>query len=365
MKKAKGILLTVLFVFCAVSLAAEDVTLESDVLKLVLHEQNGSFTLYRKQPNGKLIAMNEVSDNSSSTFFVLKSGNRYRTLRRSYDLVNSAVLNEDGSASLVWENNLEFRAEAKFTLVSSAKGKPADTVRADLIVQNLSDTDTTYAFKAVIDTVLGERSRIHFTTARGTAIRSEKSWNSMVQDKWLSSSNGTETVSFVFAGSAATAPELVLAASRDQLLSDTWKPVVNEERSLTSLQSPNNSAFGIWYRETKLKMFETSHAVFFMTTASDGEVPPNSVLLGIESEKETELLSESAVKSASQIVDEAAAASEKEPEDQKEPEKTIDYAYIQHLLNYIEVLEQSENPDPEEIARLSAEIDAVILELTK
>lgn len=365
MKKATRFLFVLLFALCAASLAAEDVVLESAAVKLVLHEQNGSFSLYRKTGSkGKLVALNEVSDNSSSTFFSLKTDGRYRPLRRSYNMTISAVKNDDGTASLKWVTDLAFEAEARFSLLSSDGKKPADTVRVDFTVQNLAEKEGVYSVKAVIDTVLGERSRIHFTTAKGTAIRSEKSWTSMVQDKWLSSSNGTETVSFLLAGSAATAPDMVLVASRDNLLSDTWKPVVNEDRGLTSIQSPNNSAIGIWYRDTKLKLFEEATYTFFMTTAGDGGIAPNAAFIGIETEEKPAGIPESTVQSASQIVDTAAASSYEvvTPEAGK---KDVDYAYIQQLLDYIDVLEQSENPDPEEIEKLSAELDAVILELTK
>lgn len=364
MKKAVRFLFVLLFALCSASLAAEDLQLESDILKLVLHEQNGSFSLYRK--NGKkdrFQAFNETTDNSSSTFFAVKAGNSFVPLRRSYDTAVNSVKNEDGSASLVWTVGDTVQVEIRFTLVVTEEGKPADTVRVDMMVMNLSEQEAEFAMKAVVDTVLGETSRIHFTTASGTAIRNEKGWTSMAQDKWISSSDGSGTVSFVLAGSAATAPEYVLAASREQLLSDAWKPVVNEGRTFSTIRTPNNSALGIWYKPSKLKLYETSCSTFFMTTAANGDIPPNSVLLGIETEETAGGLSESTVASASQIVDTVVESETYGISSARKSE--IDYVYVQKLLDRINEIEESDNPDPEEIARLNAEIDALILELTK
>ncbi len=366
MKKFIRLAAVFIFILSATSLFAEDITLESEVLKLVLHEKTGSYSLYRKTgAKGKLVALNEISDNSSSTFFAVKTGSHSKVLTRSYKITQSAVRNEDGSASLIWEEDLIFKAEACFSLVSSEEGMPADTVRVDFSLMNLADANVSCAVKAVVDTVLGETSRIHFTTAKGTAIRTEKGWESMVQDKWLSSSNGRETVSFILAGSAATDPEYVLAASRDILLSDTWKPAVNEGRALNTLQSPNNSALGIWFQEKKLAFFESATCTFFMTTAADGEVPPNGAFIGMETEPDDSELSESTVESASQIVDAAVASPAKYEVVQTAVQSSIDYAYIQLLLDRIKLVEQSDDPDIEEINKLSDEIDAVILELTK
>lgn len=368
MKKTVRFLFILIFALCAVSVFAEDIVLESEVLKVVLHEQTGSFTMYRKMgKKQKFTPLNEASDNSSSSFFAVKTGNRFKPLRRSYDLTIKTVQNEDGSASLVWEDSA-VSVEARFTLLATDEKAPADAIRVDLYVMNLSDADTVCSVKAVIDTVLGETSRIHFTTAKGTAIRSEKGWMTMTQDKWLSSSNGDGTVSFLFAGSAATDPDYVLAASREQLLSDTWKPVINEGRGFSTLQAPNNSAIGVWYKETKLKLFESSCQTFFITTAVDGEIPPNAVLLGIEAEPAPSVISESVAASAAKIVDQAVETAAETDNYVAEPapqEKKVDYSYVQQLLDRIKEIENSENPDPDEIASLSAEIDAVILELTK
>lgn len=362
MKKAVRFFCTVLLVLCTVSLAAEDITLESDELKLVLHEQTSSFSLYRKiGKKGKLVALNEVSGNSSSTGFSIKFDDQFRPLCRSYNMAISTVQNEDGSASLRWEIGRELCVEARFTLISAVDNTPADTVRVDLKVTNNTEEEVVCAMKAVIDTLLGESSRIHFTTARGSSISSEKGFSSMAQDKWITSSNGTESVSVLLAGGIASSPEYVLAASRDLLLSDAWKPVVNEGRVFSTLQNPNNSALGIWFKDSRLKPSNTVTYTFFMTTAENGDVPPNAVLLGIETREVASPVSES----ATQIVDSVVTDEEYVPVLPASQEKKVDYAYVQELLARISQIEASDNPDAAEIERLSAEIDALILELTK
>ena len=345
MKRAYRLVLALVLFMSTAVLAAEDIVLESDVLKLVLHSQSGTYSLYRKSgKKNRFTAFTEVSDYASSTFFAIKADGKYIPLRRDYNTTISAVQNDDGSASLVFDADGTFHAEARFALLVTQKEMPADSVRVDLSVKNLSDKDAVLSMKAVIDTVLGETSRIHFTTAKGSAIRTEKAFATMTQDKWISSSDGIGTLSVLLAGSAATDPEYVLAANRDIMLSDAWKPVVNEGRSFSTLQSPNNSALGIWFSETKLKQNGTARYTFFLTTAADGDVPPNAALLGIESDPEVPELSESTVESASEIVN---------------------TAYIQQLLDRIQEIENSDNPDPEEIQELSAEIDALILKLTE
>lgn len=364
MRKAARILSVIVLLLSMTVLAAEDITLESEVMKVVLHGQTGTYSLYRKSgTKDRFTAFNEVADNASSSFFAVKAGSRYFPLRRSYSTTVSTVQNEDGSASFVWDIGGMIQAEVRFTLLVTEKDSPADSVRIDLSVMNLTENEGPFAIKAVVDTLLGETSRIHFTTAKGTAILSEKAFDSMVQDKWLSSSDGIGTVSVLLAGSAATAPDYVLAANRDILLSDAWKPVVNEGRSFSKLQSPNNSALGIWYSEKRLKLFETARYTFFVTTAAEGNVPPNAVLLGIESEPDSEL-SESIVASASQIVEQAVGTEDDAPS-ASGGQKTVDAEYVQQLLDRIYVIEESDDPDPEEIKQLSAEIDALILDLAE
>lgn len=364
MKKAKGFALVLVLALSCAFLAAEDIVLESDVVKLVLHEQTGTFTLYRRNGSkDRFQAFNEVSDSSSSTFFSVKAGDSFLPLRRSFGVTLETKRNADDSASFIWKAGESVEVEIKFTLVVTDETKAADSVRIDMTVMNLTDKEADFAVKAVIDTMLGETSRIHFTTASGTAVYSEKSWNSMARDKWISSSDGIGTASFVLAGSAATDPEFVLAASREILLSDTWKPVINEGRTFATFTNPNNSALGIWYKPVKLKLYEKSSSTMFIATAANGDIPPVSTLVGIEAEDGESGLSESTVASATQIVDTAVGSEGGKVLAAQKPE--LDYAYIQQLLDRIKEIEESDNPDSEEIAKLSAEIDALILELTK
>ncbi|MBQ0166168.1 MAG: hypothetical protein KBT02_03555 [Treponema sp.] len=366
MKKIKQLACILVLILTVSFVTAENVVLESDALKLELHEQTGSFTLYRKTGSkGKLLALNDVSDSSSSTFFAVKMNGVTRPLSRSYDVTVNCKANADGSASLVWEISGTLSVEACFTLMPAVSGTDADTVRVDMVVMNLSEKDVVCSLKAVIDTVLGETGRTHFTTAKGTAVSNEREYTTMVLDKWFSSTNGTDSVAVILAGSNATNPDYVLAANRDLLLSDTWKPVANEGRTFDTFQSPNNSALGIWYENVKLRFFETFRRTFFITTASDDEALPVASLVGPVSETEEYVADEGTVEAAAQIVDAVVEAAVYQNLSEDINTSAVDYAYIQSLLDRIAELDASGNPDAEEISRLNTEIDALLLELTR
>lgn len=366
MKKVKKLFCILIAVLCVSSLAAENIVLESDVLKLVLHEQTGSYTLFRKTgKKGKLLALNDVSDNASSTFFAVKMDNSIRSLSRSGDILATGKLNDDGSASIIWEVGDALSVEARFSLISAVSGNSADTVRVDLFAQNLLEREITCSVKAIVDTVLGETSRIHFSTEKGLALRSEKEYEAPVQEKWLSTSNGKEAAALVFAGNTATVPDYVLIANRDRFLTDEWKPLAYEGRSFDTFGSPNNSAIGMWYEGERLRMFQVMKRTFFITTAGDGNVPHVTELVGAVLETETSAIEEKTYEETVQKVQAAVEAAANDTLSEDINTELLDYSYIQSLIDRIRLVEESENPDPEEVAQLSAEIDALILKLTR
>lgn len=360
-------LLVCLSLLAASAAFAKDVVLESEVLKLVLHEQTGAFSLYRKTgEKGRLVPLNDIADDSSTTGFSIKIGSQIKRLSRTYGIDVSAVEEEDGSVSFVWEIKDTLSVKANFSLYTPytyAEGAE-DCVRVDISAMSLVENEMAVSFKAVMDTILGEKSRIHFTTARGTAISSEKAYQSMNIDKWISSSNGSETVSLLLSGAGVRQPELVLAAPRDVLLSDEWKPPVNEGRSFTSYQNFNNSAVGIWWAEQKINLFQSARYTFFITTAADGTYPPNAAILGKDGFQQ-ESLSAEAAESASRIIDTVVQAQISDSVIDAPVKKSVDYDYARQLIERVEALDDKDKLDPDEISKLNDELDAIILELVK
>lgn len=353
MRVMKKNIFIIIFTCFVAFIFAEDVILETGNVKLICHEYSGSVSLYGKsQKNGKFISLIDNNNYSISSGLYLKIDNAFRKLERTYDINVATQLIENG-AMVSYEIKKQALVEVKFTTFTSLIALKNDCIKVDISIKNLTDSTHEYSVKAVFDTLLGEASKNHFFTAKINPLNTEQVFDSMNIQKYIASTNGFDTIGFLFYGNNMSNPENVYVGNRDSLLKNKWIPSVTQNKIFDSIDSFNNSAIAVLWRPIELYPINKSTITFFISTSSDKKAFPLE-----KSFPSTVLTLAPALEEDSAIYTDSYGVTHTvsvHKDEQLDPE------YIADLLNRIENFEI--NPDGsnrDEIKKLNAELDAIM-----
>lgn len=349
----------VLIFTCFITLMfAEDVVLEAGNLKIICHEYSGSVSLYGKsQKNGKFISLIDNSNYSSTSGLYLKIDNAFRKLERTYDINVATELIENG-VMVSYEIKKQALVEVRFTTFTSLIALKNDCIKVDISIKNLTEATHEYSVKAVFDTLLGEASKNHFFTAKINPLNTEQVFDSMNIQKYIASTNGFDTIGFLFYGNNMSNPENVYVGNRDSLLKNLWVSSITPNKIFDSINSFNNSAIAVFWRPIELFPINKSTISFFISTSSDKKAfpleksfPPEVLTLGPALEEDSAIYTDSYGVTHTVSV---------HNDEQLDPE------YIADLLTRIDNFEI--NPDGsnrDEIKKLNAELDAIMLKVKR
>ena len=352
----KLLFFVVIFAFLFTALWADDVVLEKGNIRVVLHEYSGSISLYSKSAKtGKFVSIIDNSNYSVNSGFYVRIDEVERKLEQSYNIDIETDYTETG---VVISYNIKKQAsiEVTFTPFTSGLSQREDCIKVDVSIYNFTESTHNYGLKAIFDTILGEVSQNHFYTANISSIESETLFTSMKTDKYIASSNGYDSVGFLLGGSNVSEPQITLLANRDILLTSKWIPNVSEKRPFDSVSTVNNSALGIVWRDMELDSLSKSNITFFITTST------NKRMLPLEKNFPANMLAKNLSLEESSYIDSYGTTYiigvyKKE---QLDPE------YIADLLNRIHNLEVNEDgSNKDEIKKLNAELDAIMLQIKK
>lgn len=341
--------------FCALCISVctflyAKVDIRDGKLRLVIEDYDGNFYLYRKNTQGNYISLLDSKRYSLNSGFYILYGKSVQKLMRSGNL---SIFSEEtaSGARLTFSSEEKFICTIDFTFLAS-DGKESDSIRVDTAVKNLSHESNLIGLKVFFDTLLGENSGTHFSTALHGSISSECYFNDMSREQWIQSANDNVSVRFLFAGDNITPVQTLALANKDVLSVPVWAPVFVPDRKFDSLQSYNNSALCASWEPKYLMQGEELNVCFYITTGAGRLLPADYKTLragvtgtGNVSDKNGDALS--AFKSLPPPIDNIRDDTD---------------AYIRFLISRVRELE--ENPaavSREEIARLQAEIDAVLL----
>lgn len=371
-------------------------TITNDDIRIEMKGSNGSFGLYAMNEKGSPVPLIVNYESFSSTFVAVRIGRKIYRLNRENGVKSEARRTPYG-AQMAYTIPKQAQIVVDFSFLPSiATSSRVDMVRVTIYTINLGKDTQSFATKAVFDTVLGENSFTHFSTAARSRIDTEMQFLTMADEKWIRSESEKAAVQFLLDGKGITRPQYVTLSSKDALSGALWVPQVQDNKSFNSVVSYNNSALGLNWRTAYLDPLKTDVLTFYISVATDGEEPAgHGFLASLEAGKTAlaaklpplvrttdvparpDTVPESALFTAYRenlpVISEDREDFESGPLARKgmtgygpyDPSSELPgHEYIQNLLDTIAALKNDDDAiDQAEIDRLNAELDQILVRL--
>lgn len=304
-------------------------------MRVSLHKNRGTFRVMSVNQAGVTNDLLDYYNEGASSFFAVKVGRAVYKLQR-MNVDGERI--EDGGGKLAYFVSNKVSVDIDFLPVSSRNNDFFDMLKVKATVKNIGKSGDTFAFKAVFDTTLGEASGNHFSTASNSQINYEAQYTNMYEQKYISSSNGTDTINFLLYGENVTMPSAVTLGVKDSILANgVWLPVVTSPRPFNSVVAYNNSAVSVNWADKYLEADESFSVEFYIAIGTDGKAAATRV-------------------PSSQYEDVVVSA----------PTSLFDVEYIRGLLMRIEEIEMDGgNTNIDEITHLNEELDRILGQLRR
>ena len=290
------------------------------------------------------------NDYATTYFSVLVDDTAYQLRRGSISSIQ--LVDQNDGAGLVFKIRDKLNVAVNLTPVADVTSSGQGAVKVEVVLENISSTTLNVALKGIFDTILGENSGVHFVTARYPYVSTEASFSDMEQLQWVRSSNGNESIQFLFEGNGISSPKMVVLANKDVVTSDSWMPIIKTGRTFNSVFSYNNSAICALWDKMSLTPSTKGSVTFYITLASKAKIPPTASFLGpkqgagnlTDGDKILYTDEYGVVYTVGDITD-----------------SMLNMQYINDLLDRIRNLEEDPaHIDRTELVRLNAELDAIL-----
>lgn len=350
MRRPQFILFISIFYIGMAFASAATLEKQEEGFKIRVSDDGGAFNLsyIPEKTNSPIDFFVSHNDYASTYFSVLVDDTVYQLRRGSVSSI-SLVEKEQG-VGLVFKVKEKLNVGVNFTFVPEVSRKGQAAIKVEVELENISSKSLNVALKGVFDTILGENAGVHFATVPYPYLSTEESFTNMSQLQWVRSSNGDESVQFLFDGNGISSPKMVAVANKDVLIGDRWIPTIKSGRTFNSVFSYNNSALCALWNTITLAPATKGSVTFYITVASKAKIPPTAQFLGEKGANLTgsdEILytdSDGVVFSLGAVTD-----------------NMLNMQYINDLLNRIRMLEEAPaNIDRNELLRLNAELDAIL-----
>lgn len=354
----------------------------------------GSYNISALNERDKAVPVLSTANEYVSNAFYLKNSKKIYNLVTD-NAVHSAARHTKDGAVITYEVPSVAQVNVYFACMASQKDKDPDMVKVTATIKNISTRNDEFAFKAVLDTVLGEAAAFHFYTWEDIPVKNEVSYRTLQNQKWFVSKNINAAMQLFFTGADCTAPELVALANYSTFEKNSWEPDMLSYRVFDTVLSYNNSAVCAIWKPMKLAPSESGKVVFYLALSGNGTPATGEKYVYSKEFKDREA-EDKAGKSASGLeiitpysvedgkeavpgvldgVTEFTAPGETVSEASAEkPEfPSVDFyiknmskeqltpEYIQSLLDRIAALEEnSSSVNQQELLQLNAELDAIL-----
>ena len=329
-------------------------------VKVRLDGGRGTFALYAVGSKHKAVSLLSSVHSNSESYFMLKVGRRQYVLNYANGVLCEARKTASG-VQMVYT----VPEKAYFAVDFSFPDPQVDellqnVVRVTMYTVNIGETPQAFSVKGIFDTVLGENSGNHFSTAKTEKLNRQRQFTVMKDDKWIRSAGRNAAIQFMLYGDGISVPEYVSVTSKNAL-AKYWVPEVVESKGFTTPSSYNNSGIGINWATAYLQPGEVDVKTFYISVAEGlvpvyaGKEPAGLELLSALEKKNPlfEALPEGGKDIAEYKVRELSPAAQSVTQEQLDPE------YIQNLIDYIESIKSEEDIDYEELSSLNKELDAI------
>lgn len=342
-----------LLVGLSMTMAVAATTLEKQMGDFLLQvsDDGGAFNIkYNPASSGATNFFVPHDDFATTYFSVLLDDTIYRLRRGSVSTIR--LLEEQNGAGLRLGIKDKLNVNMNFSFVPQFSGDGQGAVKVEIVMENISSETRKVALKGVFDTLLGENSGVHFVTSRFPYVSTESSFLDMEDLQWVRSSNGNESVQFLFDGNGITAPNMVVLANKDLVTGEIWSPAIKPGRTFNTVFSYNNSAVCALWEPMVLTPSTTGTISFYITFASRAKIPPSAQFLGakgsLDSRDDYERITYTDASGVVYTVGDLT-------------DTMLNRRYIEDLLSRIKKLEEDpEHIDRNELLRLNAELDAIL-----
>ncbi|MDZ7793373.1 MAG: hypothetical protein U5P10_06655 [Spirochaetia bacterium] len=257
--KRRIVVFTALFILLPALLSG--LTLEQGRIKLILHEDNGRFSIYYLKDIEKeeyVSLFFERDPRTSSTGILLN--NRIHTLGSSNTFSQKVRKTSEG-AQFIWTSS-KLEIQQTFSFVKSSPNSLVDGVRIDTTVANSSESTQSVGIHHLFDTYLGEKQQdAHFITSDDQQLNGETGFSLQPPSYWISPASSTaedtsgnfEGFVSMLKGSGITLPDKVVFSNWKRLSENLWNLQVQGNRNFNLLPySINDSAVCQFYDPIKL-----------------------------------------------------------------------------------------------------------------
>jgi hypothetical protein len=340
-----------------------NVNVENQVglVRLQLRGDLGTFQIFAVDKGGEAHPLLATYDENTSTFFVLKIGKSVCKLRNG--MVKTRAGKTVQGAQLLYTIPNQASVVVDFSCFKSRTDHDEDMVKVTVTISNQGKRTDEFGLKAVFDTVLGETSDLHFSTAQQPVVNTEQQYWTMQKEQWVCSTDGINSIQFLLYGSDITAPAAVTLGNKDVIVNSAWMPVISQSRSYDNVLSYNNSAVAVNWEPSVIAPSEEKVIIFYLSVAADREKAPgelflNPVSVGVQSAASTEAGLSGPVEVPAKVMPDVKF------DVTSITDKQLDPAYIQALINRINALEVDDKSiNRSELLRLNAELDAILEKL--
>ncbi|MFO7729382.1 MAG: hypothetical protein R6V86_01320 [Spirochaetia bacterium] len=256
--KRRIVVFTALFILLPALVSG--LTLEQGRIKLILHEDNGRFSIYYLKDIEKeeyVSLLFERDPRTSSTGILLN--NRVHTLGSSNTFSQKVRRTSEG-ANFIWSSS-KLEIQQDFSFVKSSPNSLVDGIRIDTTVTNSSESTQSVGIHHLFDTYLGEKQDVHFITSDDQQLEGETGFSLQPPSYWISpvssnaegSSENFEGFISMLKGSGITLPDKVVFSNWKRLSENLWNMQVQGNRNFNLLPySINDSAVCQFYEPLKL-----------------------------------------------------------------------------------------------------------------
>ncbi len=251
---------------------------EFGIIRLRTKSRLGSYTLGIIQGSGKTTPVLSTADEYTANGFYLKIGRKIYSLCTD-NMVKASLSGIKDGVSIKYTISNAAEVNVDFTYFPSKKNGPVDMLKVTATVTNTGKRTDTFAFKAILDTILGEKTGNHFYTSDGIAVKNEVMYRTLQNQKYFVSKNESAAMQMFFSGADCTEPDLLAFANKSSFTKDKWEPSMLIEKVFDTVFSYNDSAVCSVWKPATIAPGEKSKIVYYLAFAGEGSVPTGDAFI--------------------------------------------------------------------------------------
>lgn len=251
-------------------------------IRFKVKPRTGTFNILVLNEDERSIPLLSTANEYMTSSFYLQAGKKIYKLNENSYVKTFARKIENGVSIRYFIKNVA-NVVVDFVCIKSTEESDFDTIKVTSTVTNLKKSKTKFSLKLILDTLLGETDRHHFYDSKNNPVRNELSLRNFDEDKWFLSKNSSGSLQVIFDGiEDITKPSLLALANYSTLVNNkSWEPDMMTYKTFDTVLSYNNSALGLYWENENLDTEENYTRVFYMSVASDGNLPCGDLLITV------------------------------------------------------------------------------------